>query len=319
MNNRQKVNKFTDSLYELLSVQNLNLDKALEILSEDSVRFLSRAAREILSDIRRGNLFSNTLVKNRFIRFDYTYIAFICYAEKTGNILQSIQFLKERCERKEENLHKVISASLYPLFVILLAIVVCVSLCIHGNDWFGSFLFDSTLVKNSLIKAVSGLLLFCFAACFLIQKNLGENKLYEAFLAVNFLVSSGIDVSTAVGYGILVTGPGTRYGKLFQKAKDKLEFGMNLRDAFTEKEGKKELFSKWQKELDEALFFAQKGGEKNNVFEKVCKWMEKENQKRRLICLSVLEPLFIAVTGFFLLILMGNLMIPLMNYPELLL
>lgn len=312
MLNRKKVKKFTDSVYDLMINQKVSFGKVIEILEENSCRYLRETAVKIKSELEGGNLLSNALFKCEQIHFDPTYIVFVCFAEKTGSLEEAVSFLKKRCDRKEENIQKIISVAAYPMFVLIMAISICILLFIYGESLIANLSMEKSLLKVKLIKIIFSLFAFCFFVFCVLKKNLGENKLYESFMAVNFLIKSGIDIGSAVGYGIIVNGPGTRYGKFFEIARQRLEYGMDLRGAFCNFD-RKGFLSKWQIELDEALFFAQKAGEKSDAFEKICNWLEKENEKKRQLCLSIIEPLFTSVTGIILLVLMINFMMPVMN------
>lgn len=318
MFNKKKIKKFTDCIFDLHVNQKVKLPKIMDILAENNCRYLRETAMEIKRELVSGNLFSNALFKCKYLHFDPTYILFICFAEKTGKLEDFIVFLKNRCERREKNIQKIISAATYPVFVLLLAGIFCVFLFIYGDSYFSNFEVEKDKFCSTLIKLVFFLIIFCCIIFFILKKNIGEDKLYESFMAVNFLVKSGIDIGSAVGYGIIVNGPDTKYGKIFEIAKQRLEYGMDLRSAFGIT-GKKGFISDWRNELDEALFFAQKAGEKSDVFEKICKWFEFENEKKREICLAVIEPLFTAITGIVLLVLMINFMMPVMNNVSLIL
>ncbi len=139
-----------------------------------------------------------------------------------------------------------------------------------------------------------------------------ENKLYEAFLGMGFLIKSGINVYLAVGYGMLMVGPDSRYGKIFAEAQKKLEYGMDLKASFGLSNGGGRKFSVgMDKKMADAFYFAQQSGEKSEVFEKVAQNINAVDEKKRKLCLCLVEPILITFTGAFLLILVVNFLLPL--------
>jgi type II secretory pathway component PulF len=65
--------------------------------------------------------------------------------------------------------------------------------------------------------------------------------------------------------------------------------------------------------LDQAFFYAENSGGENDVFEKIALWLNTRNEKKRSICIKLIEPVFISGTGIFLLIFLVNLVLPLFS------
>ena len=308
------VRKFTDSLYELYAGRGLSLIESLEIIAGrtgERQNPVKRAAQEILSSLSDGSLFSNALKSCISLNFDRTYITFIAFSERSGDLKDTISFLHERCRRRQENFLKLLEAMIYPAFVVALSVAACIFLFIYGNDFVGKGLHEQNFFdaaqKIKLIKALSWLFIFCVIVFSILKKNMGENKLYEAFLATGFLINAGVNVASAVGLGMLVLGEDSKFGRAFSQAREKLEFGMNLETAFSSLvEGK-------GRRMKEAFYYAQKAGGKADVFEKMALWINACDEKKRNMCLRLIEPLFVAATGIFLLILMVNILMPVMN------
>lgn len=303
--NERNVKNFTDSLYELFVEQKLTLVKSLEIIANEKQSKVQKAADRIKTDLQQGCTFSNALQTCSFLDFDQIYISFVSFAEITGNLQQTLEFLKKRCERKEQSNTKLTEASLYPSFVIIFAIGLCIFLGFYTSSLYGTESFNSFISQKNLFSSVLLLLSFCFVIFAMIKKNLQENKMYESFLAISFLIKSGVNVSVAVGAGIIITGPGSKYGALFQSAKEKLEFGMDVFNAF-------DCFS-LRPELKNAFYYAQMAGNKSDVFEKIATRMGVEDEKRRRKCLALIEPVFIGITGMFLMIVLVLYLMPMMT------
>lgn len=311
--NEKKVLIFTRTLYEICVKQKISLIRTLEIMSNGNKhKEIKQTADFLLSELKKGTLFSNALLKNESIIFDSSYVCFIRLAERTGTLEDGILFLEKRCERKERNLNNLIEASVYPLFVIVLCVAGIISVQIISKKIYEINLFSGENFIFKLIGICCGVCFVCFFMYGLLRRILGENKLYEAFLAIGFLIKAGVSVSNAVGYGSYVVGFDSKLGKIFKTAQERLEYGMDLVSAFGAR-GENCVFSK---DVEEAFCYAQLTGSKSDVFEKLAFWIEQSDEKKRKLCFSLLEPVFIAATGLVLILLMVNFLFPFMSHFE---
>ena len=289
---------FTKSLYELFVRQDISLSQSLLIMSrkprQDAV---SRAAEALYKALENGSLFSNALRTCAAIPFDDVYISFILLAEKNGDLKSAVSYLKEKLEREESGRRRLFAASVYPAFVILMSI---------GASAFVG-LYTGTADFALLMKYTGGLLCVCGAAFTLIFKLLKGDCLCEAFTAVDFLLRNGIELSEAVGCAVQIAGPSTRVGRIFENARMKLSYGMDLRNAFMCRELGED------KKLSEAFYYADTGGSQLDLFGRMAACLEAENEKRRTVCLSLVEPLFIVIAGGFILMLLMTFFMPLIN------
>ena len=304
MTNLKKIKVFTDSVFELYVSEKVPLEKCLDILARSKFLFLRKSALFLLKEMKEGSYFSNALFKCPYVNFDSVYLSFISFAEKTGDLESSITYLHDRCKRKEENRQKIIGSSVYPAFIFCLTIVLFVFLIFFCKKHLDGSLFDYSLVKSKLIKASIFFFLFFLVLLGFLKKKLGENKVFEAFKTVDFLVKAGNSLSQAFVYGRLIVGSESKLGYLFADAEKKLQEGINLSSAFD--------FSQ-VKEIGDAFYFAEKTGNQSCLFEKICKWMEVKNEKSRKIYLSLVEPLFITATGLFLMLLVLTILFPVIS------
>lgn len=289
--------EFTRMLYELFVLQGITLSKSLLIMSSKPKKdAVNKASGMIYCALENGSFFSNALKSCSAINFDDVYISFICIAEKNGDLKTALSYLKQKLEREKECKKKIVEASIYPVFVILLAI--------------SASIFIGVYTKNAdiqlLAKYVSVLILVCFAMYFSIVKVFRENCLFEAFSAVDFLVGKGIELSEAVECAIQIAGPSTKTGRMFENAKINLSYGMDLQTAFN---CKKNANSK----LSEAFYYADIGGSRNDLFGKIAAYLKTEKDRQRTICLALMEPFFIVITGIFILAILMTFFMPLIN------
>lgn len=315
MNNRIALKIFTESLDELIS-ENFTLYQSLRIISESKLSNtkVRKTALYLANEIEDGSLFSNALKSCPFIDFDKTYVSFTSFSEKTGNLKNIIRFLKDRCARQDENISTFKSALVYPMFVICLTIFLFVMFIFSsGNFWgsegiFGISKFEA-VKKIGFSFFITGIVSVMLVLFF--KKMIGENKIYEAFLSGGFLVKEGINMSVAVGMAAMVSGVDTKLGEVFEKARERIEFGMDIRTAFC---GENQSKSFWKRKLGEeierSLLFAEKTGNKNEVLLKIASYIKKGDDRNRKIYLLMVEPSFIVLLGVFLLNIVIQIFLP---------
>ena len=288
--------EFTKALYELFVVEGLSLSNSLMVMkAKPKADSVSKAAASIYSLLESGSLFSNALRSCRVVIFDDVYISFVSIAEKNGDLKSALLYLKQKLEREAECRKKIAGALVYPFFVVLISII--------ASLYVGLYTDSPDLLL--LVKYVLCLILICAMLFILIMKMLGNSSLFESFTAVDFLLRSGIELSEAVACAVQIAGPSSKIGKLFENARMKLSYGMDLQSAFCGMSGGS-LASK----IKEAFYFADAGGSKDDLFEKVAAYLSAEKERSRAICLSLIEPLFIVITGGFILVLLMTFFMP---------
>lgn len=293
--------EFTRALYELFVKEELPLSQSLLIMrSKPKKDCVKKAAAEIYASLENGSLFSNALKACGEISFDEVYISFINIAEKNGDLKTALSYLKAKLEREADCRKKLTEAFIYPAFVILLS--VAASLFIGFYTQSGQW--------PLLIKYLFVLIAVCILLYFSIVRMLSEDCLFEAFTAVDFLLRNGIELSEAVGCAVQIAGPSTRIGKVFENARLKLSYGMDLQNAFLPSEGYEGVSAS---RLREAFYYADAGGCKNDLFGKIAAYLKSQKDRSRTICLSLIEPLFIVVTGVFILVLLMTFFMPVIN------
>lgn len=298
-----KLNKkweFTKTLLDLLKNYRMTLTESLAFMEseilEDSV--IRSAAEFLYRSLEKGTRFTLALRECEIIPFDELYILFIALAERTGNIIHTLEFLERRCLRKIEDRNQIFEACIYPVFVVFLAVSGVLFLLFWSgkNTVFIDFFSDGSSFDYSriLIRAFVFLFTYCGILFFFIGKLLGEDKLCEAFLAIDYLTGMGINLAEAIGAGIEITGIDSIYGKKFLKVKTNVENGMELKEAF----------SLFDRNIHRMMCFAKIYGNENKSFEKVIVNLNQKKERRRRICFSLIEPLFLLGTGGFLVILL---------------
>ncbi len=286
--------EFTRALYELFIKQGLSLSQSLLIMkSKPKVDDVRRAADFLYTSLENGSLFSNALKSCRAICFNDVYISFVSIAEKNGDLKTTLTYLLQKLERDAESRKKLAAVSVYPSFVVILSVA--------ASIFVG--LYTDTADFPLLLKYVSVLIFVCGLLFYAIVKTLGENRLFEAFTAVDFLLSNGIELDEAVGCAIQIAGPSSKTGKVFENAKTRLSYGMDLQTAFSLSDSK----------MKEAFYYADIGGSKDDLFGRIAAYLKSEKERKREICMALIEPLFIVVTGILILAILMSFFMPLIN------
>ena len=131
LQNRRNKKRFTELLEELLCKKSCDLQNALFLMSKNKSsksKAVSLAAQNIYDSLRHGDSFSIALRNCPFISFDVLYISFINFAERCGELEKTIAFLNKKCCREEENHSRVVQASVYPAFVVVVSVVSTIAL-----------------------------------------------------------------------------------------------------------------------------------------------------------------------------------------------
>lgn len=293
--------EFTKVLYELFIKHGHTLTQSLLIMkAKPRADRVSRTAAFLYSALENGTSFSNALKTCSYIVFDDVYISFVSIAERNGDLKTVLTYLKKKLEREDENRKKIAGALIYPVFVIVLSVSATVFIGFYTNS------ADYQL----LLKYVLALITICVFLFFVIVRMLGDNQLCEAFIAVDFLLRNGIELSEAVGCAIQIAGPSSKIGKLFESARLKLLYGMDLQNAFI---SSKDFNGLNYTKLKEAFYYADAGGNKEDLFSQIAAYLKSEKEKSRMVCMSLIEPLFIVITGGFILLLLMTFFMPLIN------
>lgn len=310
MSNRKNILEFISRLSELFSLQQHSLVESLEIIEGGRhSRRIKNAATYLKNQLLQGNRFSNVLRTCSELNFDRTFISFVELAERSGKLTETLTFLKKRSQRQDKILQTVYEAAVYPVFVLILSVFISAFLCWLSKCCLGSELFNLE-VRASFIQAFFFLIVFCFFMFLLLKNQLGDNRLYEAFLSTGFLIKSGVNAATAVGLGAGILGLESRLGQVFINARLRMEYGMELERAFF---AHKRDIKMLGKDIQQAFYYAQKSGGKNDVFEKIALALWSKYEKKCRVWLSMIEPLFIAGTGIFVGLLLVNFLMPLIN------
>lgn len=309
MNKNKLIEIFTENLLELLN-EKLTLIESLSVLAASKMTCskIRNLSGYIADQLKEGVTFSMALKKYPLILFPSNFIAFISLSEKTGNLEQTLDYLLKKIKRNNENETALKNALIYPVFIVFLVIIIFIAFLVKGKIFLESeFLngISEDMIVRNISFSFASFLLVAFGVIYSVWKVMGDNKYYEVFLASGFLTKSGMRMSEAV----LVAAENTSLNRIgmeyFVSASEAIEYGKNLKNAFST--NRKSFF---QNKIDIALVIAEETGRKDEVLFKIAETIRKEKDRYRKICLSLIEPAFITLTGVFLLKIVIDLILP---------
>ena len=67
------------------------------------------------------------------------------------------------------------------------------------------------------------------------------------------------------------------------------------------------------RQFSEIFYYADTGGSQLDLFSRIAAALSAKNERRRTICLSLVEPVFIVITGGFILMILMTFFMPLIN------
>lgn len=299
MNIKSNIGDFTKALFDLVVIRKFELSQSLEIIKENYVEDkkksnVQKSADYIYQSIKQGNLFSNALKLCPYIHFDKTYISFIRFAERTGRLESVLKFLNQKYIREKECANKLSEAMLYPSFVLIFAIGIFVFLIY----FFIPQISEDFIYSTNFIYPFVLLILFVVLYSMFVKKSLGNNKIYEAFLACSFLMSAGIELSTAVCTAGVILGADCEEGRFFMDVGERLGYGFSLKNAFYG--NNQRIAQKFLKvKINDFIYYAEKSDGKISVFDGITEHIQQMDDKKRAFCLKMAEPFFIIFIGIF--------------------
>lgn len=291
--------KFLKELDEIYVENGIGLQESLRIMSShyekkrfcfgNSRKRVSKIAENLLKSLGCGETVTDSFSSCKFLNFDASFISFIEIGEKTGDLRRIVSYLKNKYERMHESKMIVIEAGIYPMFVIILAIAISI------------FLMNLFTLNNEItvLKLVFGLIFFSSVFFLAVYKGLKNDTLFEAFFAMDFMVNSGNSVSKAIEVAEQIVGVHTKYGKMFFEAKKSLEKGLNYEKAFSFGDRYAYFF-----------YLADNSGDEKRVFKLIADKIYRKKQMKRKLCMTMIEPLFLIITGIFILAIIVTCFLP---------
>jgi len=313
MNREKATLHFIQMLLSLLKGKTGLMD-ALYILSGEGIEGPVReSAVSLLSVMKKGNSFSESLriANNGKISFEPMYLSLITAAEATGSIDGVLERIAGDLERRQAAKENVQGILVYPCIVIAAAIAGTVFIMAKG---FPVFMESGMLREDFLPDAVSGIIL---AGVFLLSGGgllfmvhyrifYSDSPEYSIFHILDFLLKSSITLTDALSYCILsVKNP--KYARALVMIKKDVASGVPFSSAFENAKLFPPYVCGW-------LSVADTNGSIAEICGNISGYYAQKDAKLRNIAAKLTEPAIIVLVGFYILVIMLSVVLPILTY-----
>ena len=304
---KKEMLQFTATLSELLE-SDLTLRASLEIMSQMTglKKNCSLAAAEIKSYLAEGSRFSIALTKCHALTFDEVYIAFICSAEKSGNLEKTVDFLKRREQGKSNRFGKLLTICAYPSFVIFVTFIGGILVSIFSpqlvSDLTGNFDFEEYKrnVAFGCIQANMFLTVVMFAFIKFLHDFLTKNALLDVFKILDFMNESGVDFYTSLETSLLLADKNQKLKNQILKTMEDVSIGKKIGESI----------GNFGKNFRLYAQVAECSGNLEKTFKQICHSLESKFSRLEKLSMDLTNPVMILVAGIYIIILLKNIIMP---------
>lgn len=297
---KASLTQFLELLLSLIQ-SGFTVSSALDVLcGEESTAFY---AERILKKIERSENFCIALCSvSKKIR---SYETIISSAEVTGDITPALQNMVEELKEEEETKKNLIVMSLYPVFMILFALILSVLLVVYALPFINEI---ADVEESFLIKGIvcANIWLFGSTALMIFLMNIFFKRYdfqYEVFRSLYYLSLNKVGVEEAV----LVLMKKNKFKEKDMKVLSKFLTGLRSGKPFDEICRESKRFDVYTTAL---LCVAQSSGDCETAFKKIFGNYGKKKKTLREGIQRLIEPSLIAVTGVYILILIISCVVP---------
>lgn len=289
---------------------------ALRVISGPGIPGPVRAiSLAILEKMREGAGFSASMircatVRDSSVRFSNMHIAMIRASEKTGDLITVLRDIVRDMRMAIKARETLLSALLYPLSVILVALLGTLALYARGIPLFmKSGLLDDSMRDIALmgiVKALAFVFAFGGAIVVSVQRIFGnESREYTIFYILSFMTNNGIALPEALMHCNEALAE-KRYRAALHFARKKINEGVSLSKAIKASG----LFSPF---VVGWLEIADENGKPSAVFCGLAEYFRDKDERLKEIVSRLIEPAIILITGVYLLILVVNVILPMLT------
>jgi type II secretory pathway component PulF len=312
MDKRKSTLYFMEMLFALLE-SNTTLTDAINILSGKEIeKPIRETAEKLMIILRKGGSFTDALAKSSdgMLEFSPSYEGLMRSAEKTGAVNGAVKLIAEDLRRKIRAREMIVTAILYPAAIVFIALAGTVALLLKGLPFFAE---AGMLPEEYTVQAEGSIL---FAGIFLFVSGtvcafasykwfIKESAPYRIFYELSFLLDGNISLPDALSSCIISMGE-NKWGQALAHAKKDIISGARLSASF-EKTG---IFPAY---ITGWLAIGDKNGEIKTVCHSIAEYYMDKDKRRREAAMRFTEPLFIVITGVYLLILIQGVIIPVLT------
>ncbi len=304
--------QFTEMLLSLLK-GNTNLIDSLHILSSPGIEAsIQKTAEKLIILMKKGQSFSGSLamVSTGKIHFIPLYLTLIKASELTGTIDQVLEDILADMKRKQKTLETIITVMLYPAIIILAACTGTVFIIVKGIPLFvkAGMISDASLGHALTGILIAGIFLFLSAGfMFFILYTIfaKDSPEFRIFYLLSFLLQNNIPMTEALSQCIVSLGE-SKHGKSLLLIKKDITAGVRFPEAFAKNGKYSSYITGW-------LTIADNDGDIAGAFKNISDFFQKRDARVRDLASKGIEPVFIIVTGIYLLILLQTVIMPILT------
>lgn len=329
---------FTQTMHSLLK-SSLTLQDSLKITAEISSSKADKIfCLSLLKEVNEGKKLSTVLKKYKGM-FSPLYIALVKIGEETGTLTEVFAKLNEYLKNKKSMNQKIKQSLAYPLFVLFMAMAVIMLIIFFVfprlNEIFEAFAQSSVDLKQKVASVktnlyISSVVIIAVAifgiACILLHKM--NSKIAFAIdsvlLKIPFIknlitIIQMQDFAFAMKLLILTHFPlvqslsyaaGVLTNKKLQKSVlevcEDIISGKSVGDSFEKQSVFPAYLTVWVK-------IAERNGDTENVFSQISEYYSNESEGIASSVTAFAEPVLTLITGLIIILLMGQIIIPVFN------
>jgi type II secretory pathway component PulF len=313
MNRSAATLHFSELLLTLLRGKTTLLD-ALHIRARKGIKKQVReSAISLLNLMKKGKGFSESLqnLNQGKVFFDSLYLTLIASAEATGNIEKVLERIVIDLNRKKKAKENLINILIYPVMIIVLAVIGTIAIIVKGLPLFiMNGMLSGAAVQDAIFGIVlAGLVLFSGAVvlfCVYYKIFYNDSPEFRIFYLLDLLLQSNITLPDTLSHCILSFGR-TKLGHSLVLIKKDISSGLSFSTAFTRIKSLSPYVLGW-------LSLADKHGNLNEICRFIKNHYAEKNEKTREIATKLIEPMIIILTGLYLLIIMVNVILPILTF-----
>jgi type IV pilus assembly protein PilC len=287
-----------------------NLTDAARILSGGEMeKTVRETAERLLSALKKGRSFADgfAAASRGTLLFPPLYEEILRSAEQTGAVDKALARIAEHLRRKIKARETVAAALAYPAAVVLIALAGTALLLWKGLPLFAG---AGMLPENYLSQARTSVLLagvFLLAsgaagafACYRLIAR--ESPLTRIFYELSFLLEGKVPLPDALSSCIMSVG-NTRWGRALTRAKRDIVSGGRLAHAFSDSGVFPAYITGW-------LAVGDRNGEIETVCSRIADYCRERDGRKSAAAMRLAEPLFIVITGAYLVLLIRGVILP---------
>jgi type IV pilus assembly protein PilC len=292
---------------------NTNLIDAVNVLSGREIeKPLRETAAKVMGVLKKGGGFAEALAyaSGKVLVFPERYRGLIRSAEKTGRVDAALARIAGDLRRKMKARETITAAMMYPVTVAIIALSGTIVLIYRGIPFFA----ESGILSGAFLsRAVASVIfagIYLFAAGVLLTFTcyklfIRESACFSIFYELSFLLEGDISLPEALTSCITTAGE-NKWGRALALVKRDIISGGRVAAAFEGTGIFPAYITGW-------LNIGDKNGEIKTVCRRIAEYYLARDERRREIVIRCMEPLFIAITGIYLLILIQGVVLPILT------